>query len=63
MTWWIPYFTGFPKSAKENYDRYFKRTYKILPQIKDHLTPDVEHMGVGILIVITLIFQIWDLLS
>jgi len=37
FAWWIPYFFGIPKSVKKDYDKYFTRTLKCLPKIKDHL--------------------------
>jgi hypothetical protein len=61
FAWWIPYFFGFPNSAKNDYLKYFSRTYKFLPRIKDHIVPDAEHVGVGILLVVTLLFQAKDL--
>jgi hypothetical protein len=50
--WWIPYFFGhYSKFTKEEYDFAFSRTIKILPPIKDHPIPDLEHLPVGIILV------------
>jgi len=57
FAWWIPYFSGFPKNVQDNYEKYFSRTYKFLPSIKNHITPDAEHVGVGVILFITLIIQ------
>jgi hypothetical protein len=57
FAWWIPYFFGFPKNVRSDYNKYFSRTYKFLPPIKDHIIPDAEHVGVGILLATTLIIQ------
>lgn len=56
-TWWIPYLFGFP-NVTPDYVKYFKRTYKFLPPIKNHIIPDAEHVGVGVFLVILLFFQI-----
>ncbi|NOV03639.1 hypothetical protein [Paenibacillus planticolens] len=57
FSWWIPYFTGYPTSVRKDYEKYFKRTYKFLPPIKDHIVPDAEHVGVGIILVTTVVIQ------
>ncbi|MEH7333527.1 hypothetical protein V7161_12875 [Neobacillus drentensis] len=59
FAWWLPYFFGFPLAVKADYEKYFSRTYKILPPIKDHIIPDVEHIGVGVLLLTTLLIQSW----
>jgi hypothetical protein len=53
----IPYFFGFPNNVRSDYKKYFSRTYKFLPAIKDHIIPDAEHVGVGILLVASLVTQ------
>ncbi|PLS03782.1 hypothetical protein CVD27_13410 [Neobacillus cucumis] len=58
FTWWFPYFFGYPNNIRTDYEKYFKRTFKFLPKIKDHIIPDAEHVGVGILLTITLLVQI-----
>ncbi|MDR6999227.1 hypothetical protein [Neobacillus niacini] len=60
-SWWIPYITGYPKSVEKDYDTYFKRTFKFLPKIKNHIVPDAEHVGVGILLVITFFYEVKEL--
>jgi hypothetical protein len=62
-SWWLPYFTGYPKSVEKDYYAYFKRTFKFLPRIKNHIVPDAEHVGVGILLLITFIYELIDLIS
>jgi hypothetical protein len=57
FAWWFPYFFGFPNYVRSDYKKYFFRTYKFLPPIKDHIIPDAEHVGVGILLVASLIIQ------
>jgi hypothetical protein len=58
FTWWFPYWFGFPVRVKDDYVRYFSKTYKFLPPIRDHIVPDAEHCGVGVLLLATLIFQV-----
>ncbi|WP_276353160.1 hypothetical protein [Cohnella caldifontis] len=57
LAWWIPYWTGKPASVRQDYDKYFSRTYKFLPKIRDHIVPDAEHAGVGALLTVTLAVQ------
>lgn len=57
FTWWIPYLFGFPNSVRSDYQKYFSRTYKFLPPIKNHIIPDAEHVGVGLLLLIIIIVQ------
>ncbi|KLT16574.1 hypothetical protein AA980_17490 [Neobacillus vireti] len=57
MAWWIPYLTGYPHQVRVDYEKYFHNTYKFLPAIKNHIIPDAEHVGVGVLLTATLIVQ------
>ncbi|WP_216828648.1 hypothetical protein [Alkalihalobacterium elongatum] len=57
FAWWFPYFTGYPKTVRKDYEQYFMRTYKFLPKIKNHIVPDAEHVGVGVLLLVTFIVQ------
>jgi steroid 5-alpha reductase family enzyme len=57
FAWWIPYLTGYPAAVKKDYERYFKRTFKFLPKISEHIIPDAEHVGVGILLVTIILFE------
>jgi len=46
LTWWPCYFFGVPKALKrwrEVYDRTHRHTVMILPPIKDHPAPNLEH--------------------
>lgn len=63
FAWWIPYLTGYPNQVRADYEKYFSRTFKFLPAIKNHIIPDAEHVGVGILLVTTLVIQSIYLLS
>lgn len=50
FAWWVPYFFGHYNSyCKEEYEHQFSSTIKILPPIKDHPIPDLEHLPVGLL--------------
>jgi hypothetical protein len=49
--WWIPYFFGCSQQWKERMNYAFGRTMKILPPIKDHPIPNLEHLPVGLFIV------------
>lgn len=51
-SWWIPYFFGCSQKQKKRLEDHFGRTIKILPAIKDHPIPNLEHLPVTILIVI-----------
>lgn len=53
--WWIPYFFGCSPQRKEIMEKHFGRTIKILPPIKDHPIPNLEHMPVALLILVWLI--------
>lgn len=50
FSWWIPYFFGCSKKQKQLLEKHFGRTIKILPPIKDHPIPNLEHMPVALLI-------------
>lgn len=63
FAWWIPYFTGYPAAVRNDYEKYFSRTCKFLPKIKNNIIPDAEHVGVGILLMVTLVVQSLYLLS
>lgn len=57
FAWWMPYLTGYPNGVQGDYEKYFSRTYKFLPKIKDHIVPDAEHIGIGVLLVATFVVQ------
>ncbi|MEH7106406.1 hypothetical protein V7083_01350, partial [Bacillus sp. JJ1764] len=63
LAWWIPYFTGYPHYVQADYEKYFRNTYKFLPSIKNHIIPDAEHVGVGVLLTATLLVQSFYLFS
>src|ERR1700722_14823695 len=51
LSWWTPYFFGCSKERKQLFEDHFGRTIKILPPIKDHPIPNLEHLPVGLLII------------
>jgi len=52
FAWWIPYFKGhYSDYTRQEYEYSFSKTLKILPPIKDHPIPDLEHMFVGLFII------------
>jgi len=52
ISWWVPYLTGWPRAAME-VNR--QRAWTVLPRIRDRVTPDVLHTGLGALSVVTLV--------
>jgi hypothetical protein len=65
LTWWMPYLTGkhlkqFPKTL---YETHFKNTLKLLPPIKDHIIPDVQHNVLQIISLITFILSAFVLIT
>ncbi len=63
MSWWFPYLFGWPKPFTENVEEENKRTFRILPPIKDHLIPDLVHIGITILIWINWILSSKEVLQ
>jgi hypothetical protein len=64
FAWWVPYFWGhYSAFTKQEYEFSFSKTIKILPPIKDHPIPDLEHMPVGILALVWCIAAIIDLFA
>ncbi len=51
LSWWIPYFFGCSEERKKHMKEHFSQTIKVLPPIKDHPIPDLEHLPVTILII------------
>ncbi len=62
LTWWMPYLTGrhLKQFPKELYDTHFQETIKVLPPIKNHIIPDVQH---NILQMITLATFVTSLIT
>ena len=54
-SWWLPYFFGTSESRCQEHERMFGRIVTILPRIKNHPTPTVGHMVVGLYLVVMLI--------
>lgn len=57
LVWWLPYLTGihlkqFPKNL---YDLHFRKTFKILPPIKDNIIPDAQHNVLQLITMATLL--------
>lgn len=43
LSWWKPYFFGGSEAWQITYNRLFKNTLIVLPAIKDHPVPNLEH--------------------
>lgn len=43
LRWWRPYFFGPTGAWQEAYDRFFRQTVTVLPPIKNHPVPNLEH--------------------
>ncbi len=52
---WIPYFFGTSEQRRREHQRLFGKTVTILPPIKNHPIPNVDHMIAGIYVLILLI--------
>jgi|GEM_PF-1565976 len=57
LNWWIPYLTGreiYPMSSTETweqmYERIFANTMQVLPVIRNHPRPNLEHVILHVLI-------------
>jgi hypothetical protein len=50
ISWWFPYFFGWPKAFLENAERDNAKTYHFLPYRKNHPIPDLNHCIIGILV-------------
>lgn len=44
ISWWHPYLFGATKSWREKYDRIFCHTLVVLPPIRNHPVPNLEHL-------------------
>ncbi len=53
LSWWKHYFFGPTEEWKQTYERLFKHTIIILPPIKDHPIPNLEHCILHSLTLIT----------
>jgi hypothetical protein len=58
ISWWIPYFFGSSEARRLEHERLFSETVTILPRIKDHPTPNVGHMVLGLYITVMLIISV-----
>jgi hypothetical protein len=54
-TWWVPYFRGASPQWMRVYNRWFSHTYKFLPPIGNHPTPDSEHTVLTALIILVVL--------
>ncbi|WP_121353881.1 hypothetical protein [Flavisolibacter nicotianae] len=43
LNWWRHYFFGPTEEWQQTYDRLFRHTIIVLPRIKDHPVPNLEH--------------------
>ncbi len=55
LSWWLPYFFGWPKGFLENAEADNAKTYHFLPPRKNHPIPDLNHCVIGLLLLATLI--------
>jgi len=55
FTWWYPYLFGATEYWQKQYDQKFKSTIIILPSIKNNPIPNLEHLILHILTLITFI--------
>ena len=53
-SWWVPYFRGASPGMMRFYEHWFGNTYKFLPQIDGHPTPDAEHTVLLLLLLLVL---------
>lgn len=53
--WWRPYLFGAGRRVRAEYQKRFSRTWKVLPAIQDHPVPDVQHLGLQVLTLLTLL--------
>lgn len=61
FSWWVPYFFGCSDEARRHYEEAFGKTIKILPPIKNHPIPNLEHLPVAVLIILWLVTSIMNL--
>lgn len=59
MSWWLPYFFGWPEVFLENAEIDNQRTIKFLPDRGKNPVPDVVHCGIGILTV-WILYTLWS---
>lgn len=55
LSWWLPYFIGWPKAFLQNAEVDNAKTYHFLPVRKNHPVPDLNHFIICVLILITFI--------
>jgi len=64
FVWYVPYFRGhYSEYTRQEYEYSFSKTIKILPPIKDHPIPDLEHMFVGVFIVVWFVVTLLNILG
>lgn len=60
VSWWHPYFFGPSVAWQQTYNRLFKQTIIVLPAIKNHPVPNLEHCILhGLTIVATTVTYIY----
>ncbi len=57
LSWWLPYFFGWPKAFLQNAEQDNVKTYHFLPVHKNHPVPDLNHCIIGVLLFFTLFFS------
>lgn len=63
LSWWRHYFFGPAEYWKEVYNRKFKSTIIVLPAIKDHPIPNLEHLILHVITVVTFVVTVLYFLS
>ena len=59
MSWWMPYFFGWPTAFLENAEIDNEKTLKFLPERGKNPVPDVVHCVIGLLSV-WVMYALWS---
>ena len=60
LSWWQPYFFGATEAWQKMYDRLFRNTIIVLPHIKNHPVPNLEHVILhGLTLITSVIIYIY----
>ncbi len=55
VSWWLPYFFGWPKAFLKNAEADNAKTHHFLPTRKNYPIPDLNHCILGLLLLVALI--------
>jgi hypothetical protein len=61
ISWWLPYFLGWPKAFLKNAEVDNAKTYHFLPPRKNHPIPDLNHCIIGLLVLFAMITSLMAL--